>query len=186
VALQAVFDHYMPDDPAHSRCWNKQHGFCKTAFGNAANRSSALKSPLPIGMRPTFEKWIYSEILTDQVIEYFLKPGVTSWNESLNGVIHRYADKTRFLGPLSYEGIVARGVLQWNDPLNHIRSELEFFGLSMCSMHMDWMEKQLNHREYVTEYSQSHRRAAQRFREKYALPKVSSSEYVGKGGGFYE
>ena len=48
------------------------------------------------------------------------------------------------------------------------------------------MEKQLEHREYITEWSHSHKRYAEKHRERCYMPKLAQSEYVGNGRGLYE
>eukprot|EP01083_Nonionella_stella_P075684 205823_1 len=90
AAIEKVLTHYMPDDEAHSHCYYLEYDWCKTVqhihFGkhNATciNKCSALKSPLPLGIRRLFIEWLYSTLLSDTAIRILLKPGCTSLNES--------------------------------------------------------------------------------------------------------
>ena len=120
--------------------------------------------------------------MTVQVISYLLKPGCTSWNESLNHVIHWFVDKQRYLGAVSYEGAVGRGVCQWNDPLYHIQKEFYCFGLWISDVHIKWIESALKHRQYITEWSHSYLRYAAKHHKKYKQYS-KGSDYVGNGKG---
>eukprot|EP01083_Nonionella_stella_P264923 898003_1 len=82
TAIQKVLTHYMPDDEDHSRCYYLEYDWCKTAQSiylhkrntNSINKCSALKSPLPIGIRKVFTEWLYSNTLSESAIRILLKP----------------------------------------------------------------------------------------------------------------
>ncbi len=150
---------------------NEYH-WCKTAFGTAMNMSSALKSELPIGIGDIFTEFLYDEILDDELIEILLRPGCTSLNEACNKIINAYANKKRFLGPLSYTHAVARGVLQWNMSYMHLLKELKYFGISLAKIHKQWFVKQMAKRNYNSYWSTSHKRNLKKHQRKYKLAQL--------------
>ncbi len=136
--IDKVLTHYMPDDRFHTQCFLHQYTWCKTAFGDDINRinmSSALKSELPIGLGSLFRDWLFNNELDDTLIEILLHPGSTSLNEACK-VCNKYANKKRYLGALSYEHAVARGILQWNKPYIHLIKELNIFGIKLSKQHI--------------------------------------------------
>ncbi len=84
-------------------------------------------------MGDLFENWLFEEVLDDTLIEILMRPGCTSLNEACNKVIANYSNKKRYLGPLSYQHSVARGVLQWNKPYGHLQDELQIFGIYLST-----------------------------------------------------
>ena len=179
LKIHEVICHYAPMDEHHTDCFRNQYTFCKTAFGSARNRSSALKSPLPIGFGQLLEEFVYTELLDDTKMEVLLRPGCTSLNEACNKVINAYSHKKRYLAPKSYRHFVARGVCQWNKPYMHLLDELESFGVYLGTSHCNWFESQLANRNWVNEWSTSRERYLAKHQKKYGLPNLDSSSYVG-------
>ncbi len=183
VTINRVLTHYIPDTADHDDCYYARYKWCKTAYGKAKNKSSSLKSALPIGMRNLFKSWLYDNILTDTLIRVLLKPGCTSLNESCNKIINKYAHKKRHLGGESYTHAVARGVMQWNDPYMHLVDGLQFYGIYLTSNQMDWINRQIKHTNYVSAKNSSHEAQLKRHQQKYSL---DCSAYVGGGIGIFD
>ena len=86
-----VITHYMPDDEEHSDCKLLHCDWCPTAFGDAKNRSKSC-GVLPIGMGELFTEW-FSKLLDDESIKLLMNSGCTSYNESCNNIMNKYAHK---------------------------------------------------------------------------------------------
>ena len=167
------------------RCFIAILFWCKTAFGDAANHSKSLKSPLPLRIGTLLEPWMYTEILDDALISILLRPGTTSLNEAANSVINGYAYKYRDLRGPSYAAACARGVCQWDNPCNHIIEEMESYGLCPSQCHRNWFEAQIRKRNYVHEWATSRERNLQKAQKKYGLPVLDKAGYIGGCAAFY-
>eukprot|EP01084_Bolivina_argentea_P292910 503696_1 len=183
-AVRRQLIHLMPNDALHSECAIANFDWCKTLNAGANNRSSHLntgdpaKYGLPIGIREEFDEWLFKHILQDRTIQILLKPGCTSLNESCNHVINDYTFKKRLLGGLGYAHMVARGVLQWNNPFRHLMEELEIFGIVLSPKHKQMIENRIKKKNKDTIRSRSHKNKLKKHRKKYA---IRDSSYVGGG-----
>ncbi len=154
----------------------------------AKNTSFALKSQLPIGLMKDnlFEKWLYANVLSDSTVRILLKPGCTSLNESCNKIINKYANKKRHLDPLSYAHAVARGVMQWNSPYKHLADELTYYGICVSDDHMHWINKQIQHTNYVSAKSTSHEAHLKKHQRKYESLEVDDTFYTGGSASIFD
>ena len=110
-------------------------------------------------------------------IDILLKPGCTSLNESCNHVINNYTLKKRYLGALAYAHLVARGVLQWNDPYQQLADELEMFGIMLSPKHKTMIAQRIKFKNMNTIRSRSHSNKVKKHNKKYKIP--NSDAYVG-------
>jgi len=186
--LSEIFQHFFPSGRNHTDCKKNGRKWCPTAFPRdnkktKKNKSSLLSKEYPIqkGLWKKFEKWIFSELLTDDVLLAVLDYGCTSLNESLNAIINRYCDKKRFLGHLSYRGAVARGVLQWNHPYLHLLEEMAEYGMEITPQHQNFVKRLIKTRTENKEWAATHQKQLAHYRKKWKLGQSADSAYVGKG-----
>ena len=107
------------------------------------------------------------------MIKTFMTKGCTLLNESMNHVINGYANKKRYSGPLGYRGAVARGVSQWNEPFQHLQSELYTFSVNLPNAHTKEMERTHDKLLKNRAYSVSRERYLKKKTEKVETPNSS-------------
>ncbi len=61
--------------------------------------------------------------------------------------------------------------------------ELKCFGIHLTSNHIHWINKQIEHTNYVSAKNKSHEAQLKRHQKKYTL---DCSSYVGGGAGFFD
>ena len=164
----------MPNDAEHSDCKLLGYEWCPTAFKDAKNISKSC-GVLPIGMGELFAEW-FSELFDDEMITVLMNSGCTSYNESCNNIINKYAHKKRYLGWRSYEGAVARGICQWNNPYTHLKEELTVYHIHLTNEHKRELQRNIQQLQRITKWSRSHERYLKRHQKRH---KKLDSWYVG-------
>lgn len=173
--------HYFPSGKKHPQCKKYELTWCNTAHGKGANKSTCLGREYPTGrgLATKFEKYLFNEHLTDSVIEGLLLHGSTSLNESLNAIINWYADKKRHLGYKAYEGAVARGISQWNDPYFHLITELKKYHIPLLPSHERHLRNMKRAKEANKLAALSYETRKKAYEAKW-LSIDKGSDYIGK------